>query len=494
MVVFFRLGLKNAWRNLARSTLAILSMALAAAFLTNAISFSRGYSGLYRGQYRAVLGGEISVYNRAFDGEIPSGLSEWSFQRMLQSPFTDALTFYPELASGYLSDAETQAVFDASLLASLQSMRGVSAVYPRYQMPADTLGVGEIRSTPLRGRDIGLDAERLALVGEDTLLFEGRLLEDDDEGEMVAVVSRYQHRAEDADVPKCGDIIHVQVPRMVRIGDNIAFDYTQPVDVYLETVGVVSLFTRNIVSSLETPGGEVLEVNAPLHWQLDDIHIPLQTWKNIWEQAADFPFVPEQIMLQLEDLTYMEDLLTEYRTEHPELTFAGISELVNRAETMLLIENVDILPEATLNMLRRQRGETVQEAMQMDLRVPLSAMIFMNAALVIAANLLIMVNERKTEIGILKAVGSMQRHIMVMALAEALLISCCGAVLGFAAVRFPATLNQLSNHTPLLVTLRSIATDLLNILGASVAAALLFGMIPALNMARLSVNEVLRSE
>ena len=494
MLVFFRLGLKNAWRNMARSTLAILSMALAAAFLTNAISFSRGYSGLYRGQYRAVLGGEISVYNRAFDGEIPSGLSEWSFQRWRRSPFSDVLTFYPELAQGYLSDVQGSTVLGESTLVSLQSMRGVSGVYPRYQMPAETLDTGETRTSPLRGRDAAMDAERVALVGEGTLLFEGRLLSDEDEGQLVAVVSRYQKRAEDADAPKCGDIIHVQVPRMTRVGDNVAFDYAQPVDVYLETVGVLSLFTRNIISSMETPGGEVVEVNIPLHWELDDIHIPMQTWTQIWEQAADFPFVPEQVMLQLEDLTYMEDLLTEYRTKHPELTFVGISELVSRAETMLLIENVDILPEATLNMLRRQRGETVQEAMQMDLRVPLSTMIFMNAALVIAANLLIMVNERKTEIGILKAVGSMQKHIMVMALAEALLISCCGAVLGFIAVRFPATLNQLSNHTPLLLTIRSIATDLLSILGASVVAALLFGMIPALNMARLSVNEVLRSE
>ena len=41
--MFFRLGFQNAWRNLSRSLLAVVSMAVAAAFFTYVISLGKGY-------------------------------------------------------------------------------------------------------------------------------------------------------------------------------------------------------------------------------------------------------------------------------------------------------------------------------------------------------------------------------------------------------------------------------------------------------------------
>jgi hypothetical protein len=71
--MFFRLGAVNAWRNLARSILAVVSMAVAAAFLTYTISLSRGYTHEAFSSFRQVLGGEIVVYAQKVQGEMPNG-------------------------------------------------------------------------------------------------------------------------------------------------------------------------------------------------------------------------------------------------------------------------------------------------------------------------------------------------------------------------------------------------------------------------------------
>ena len=140
----------------------------------------------------------------------------------------------------------------------------------------------------------------------------------------------------------------------------------------------------------------------------------------------------------------------------------------------------------------REAGQ--QRGMAMDLRLPLSIMIFINAALVIASNLLIMVNERRTEIGILKAVGAKRSQVVQMILSEALLTSLLGAFWGFIIFRLPAVFNQLTNNIAFAELLGSLGMDIAFVFGVTAFAALLFGMLPALTMANLSVREVLQTE
>ncbi|MPN06093.1 Macrolide export ATP-binding/permease protein MacB [bioreactor metagenome] len=129
-----------------------------------------------------------------------------------------------------------------------------------------------------------------------------------------------------------------------------------------------------------------------------------------------------------------------------------------------------------------------------DLRLPIALLVLVNAALLVAANILILVAERKKEIAVLKAIGARESEIIKMVLAEAMLVSGVGALLGFSLIRVQAFLNQWTNAVGLLSLIWMLFLDLVIILGMTLFAAILFGWIPAKKYASLSVMEVLRNE
>ena len=493
MILFFKLGATNAWRNLARSVLAILSMALAAGFLTNAISLSRGYPAMIRSSYRAILGGEIIVYGLPFSGEIPEGESSWTYEKSLGNPFTDLGLFFPELMQkGYLASEDQARKIDDDLIHSLEAFEGISSVYPRYQIPGYTLAEGISRETPLRGRDLIKDNS--LIVSPDELLVEGRWFAEEDAGKRVAVISSRQNKPIDMKLPRPGDYITVGVPRISQNGNGLVLDYSNPLHIELEVIGTLEVATREVSTSVPNASGEEVRIQQQMFWLLDEVQIPLETWQNIWNEAADFTYQPYELSLQTSEMAYVEDLVALLRRNYNGVSIYHVPEIATKAENQLLIENYNVLPNAAIENLRSMYVEPGQAAMPLDMRMPLSLMIFLNAALVVASNLLIMINERKTEIGILKAVGALRSEIVSMALAEAIIVACVGAIGGFIFMRVPASLNQLTTRASLGSILSSLSLDLLLVIGASLTASLIFGLLPALRMAGLSVNEVLKSE
>ena len=137
--MFFRLGVVNAWRNLARSLLAIVSMAVAAAFLTYTISLSRGYPHEAFSVFRQMLGGEIVVYAQKVQGEIPSEDSFWTFSKPTETPFTDLSTFHPEIfQQGYLESGQSSIISEESLQ-QIQQETCVDHIAPVFRLPAFTV-------------------------------------------------------------------------------------------------------------------------------------------------------------------------------------------------------------------------------------------------------------------------------------------------------------------------------------------------------------------
>lgn len=477
-MTFIRLGTTNAWRNLARSLFAILSMAVAAGFLTYSISLSRGYPLLYKADCRAVIGGEIVVYARQFGGTIPEGESRWRHSFLAQSPFSDLSDFHPELLNyGYLSSESPKASFQSPDVQELaESLPDIDFIYPRYQLPAYTLDNNR-RSTPLRGRDSDLDA--LLSRHPRELLRDGRWFSEEDEGEMVAVTSFYQKLPEGSHIAEVGSTIVVEVPRLIYVDDEPIFQNTQPLRFELKVVGNIEVVTRQ----LDVEGGSV-----PVYWELPEIQVPLQTWQKIWQEIGGRAYQPEQLTLGYGDLSYLEDSVLSLRQQFPQYTIYGIPEHFQQAERRGLIERL------VLNMEELIVTEDTQSALPLDLRLPFTVLIFINAALVVASNLLIMVNERKTEIGILKAVGSQRGQVLLMILSEALLISLVGASVGFIFFRIPATLNQLTNGLRINTILSSILQDAAIVYSVSFVFSLVFGLLPGLRTANLSVMEVLRNE
>ena len=158
MLFFLRMGIINARRNVAQSMLAVLSISLAAAFMTHAISLGRGYAQGYKASYRSQLGGEVVVYAHSITPDFTRSTDNWHYKQLPQTPLSSLEIFYPEvLSQGYLHQLDHSSLSEQALDA-MRSMKNITEVYPRYQIPViltDLSGQQHVRM--LRGRDASMD-------------------------------------------------------------------------------------------------------------------------------------------------------------------------------------------------------------------------------------------------------------------------------------------------------------------------------------------------
>lgn len=484
--MFFRLGAVNAWRNLARSILAVVSMAVAAAFLTYTISLSRGYTHEAFSSFRQVLGGEIIVYAQKVQGEMPNGDSFWSFSRPTENPFTDLAVFHPEIyKQGYLDSSQSQ-IISPEDVAQLAEEVGIDGVSPVYRLPAFTLLSDQYRyQSDVRARDF---QNELPINRPESLVYSGRWFVPEDEGKAVAVVSRLQELPTGVRSPEPGSRIVLEFPSVKKdqFGE-VYMDYSKPIYKEFSIIGNFVSPTREYSWQ-----GDIDTQTETLYWWTNEIQIPYSTWLDIWQEAAgDLEYPVSQLMLQSHDLTYLEDIVLNLVNNYPEYSFVSVPNQSTMAMERQLIEKFLAVPKS---MVEASVQKVTQQGMAMDLRVPMMILVLLNAALLVAANMLIMINERKREMAILKSVGAKRIDITVMALTEALIIAIVGASIGFLFFRIPGALNQMTNSQGLITIMKSIVVDLAQVLSATAAVSLLFGLIPAVKLAGMSVMNVLRSE
>jgi ABC-type antimicrobial peptide transport system permease subunit len=471
-MILFKLGVNNARANFARSALAILSMCIAAGFLTYAISLGRGYSQGRLAVMRSIIGGEIVAYARQFGGVLPEADSIWEHVFFSESPSSDISFFRPELLEfGYLRTGDDRAHFRSSDIKALSNtVLGTTFIYPRYQMPA--FYVNQNRNlAPLRGRDLELD--RKQFIHPETHLREtGRWFDESDEGQMVAIVSLSNGFAFSDQFPlQEGTKLQIQVPQISYVNGEAVFLYANLREFELTIIGILHVPTR------------VDENNIQLFWELPEVLIPLRTWKEIWHEVGGGEYFPEQVSIGHSNMIYLEDVVQEFRHQFPHFTFYSTIEHSLMAFERGLIDGGTPLLELVM-----------QPAMPLDMRLPFTLMLFFNAALIVASNLLIMVNERKKEIAIMKAVGSIRREIITIVLTESVVISLLGITAGFLIYRIPMLLNQIIAGVAFWVSLQSIVIDILIVYSISLLFTLVFGMLPGLKTANLSVMEVFRGE
>ena len=477
--MFWRLGLLGVQRNVHRSLMGIISMAMAAGFMAFALSFSRGVPTGFYAETSAMIGGEIVLYAPSFDGSSALDAAGWEYHLYSDFSNTDMDTFYPEFAqNGFVTFQPYEKGFSGSEVRELSNIPYVSAVYPRYQMPAWSLTETGLRQTPVRGRDETLDA--LLRVHPEELIVAGRWFAASDKGRPVAVVSAQQHYAAGEEPAQVGDTITVKIPTARTYQDKNVYEYSTEHTFELEVVGIIEVPTRELAWE-GYEGATKVWYFWDMMWLLDDIQVPLSTWEAMWESISQDEYIPEQLSLVIEDTTALEDIAAEIRVRSPERTVVSIAGLMRKAERELLLEDPTLFAEYALkagsdNLVAEA---DVQQGVAQDLRLPLVVIIFANAGLIVSANLLLMVQERRKEIGVLKSVGALRRDIVCMVLSEALCIALCGAALGFTFFKLPASANQISSGVHIAAVVWSFVQDLILALGVAATVALLFGTIPA---------------
>lgn len=510
--MFFRLGFQNAWRNLSRSLLAVVSMAVAAAFFTYVISLGKGYVNQAGQPLRNMLGGEIVVYADKTSAEAPKEKDRWLYHQGETDPFTDLPFLFPDLAqTGYLHIEQTTMGFSPGQLNTFTNTKGVDGVGAFHRLPAEIIQEidPETSKTPIpehlliknedgtfRGPEItyrsgiqGRDWQTNSDYSLETFVSSGRWFEEADQNQWVGIVSANQTLPSFASVPLPGEIITIEVPSFVQKNGEWIADYTQAHRFEIEIIGNLNIVSRT-VDYIKGIDGWVTE---PVYAYLNEVYLPLPIWNQIWTQvAAGVSYTPTEVLLRVKDLTYLQDIVLDLQHAFPQYSFVDIPHHLERVHSQLSLE--PIIPAGARRALEDRVDPFRQSVITADLRKPITLLVLLNAGLLVAANILILVSERKKEIAVLKAMGGRESELIRMILAEALLVSGVGASMGFFFIRIQAVLNQLTNPLGLFVILGLFLRDFFFVLGVTLLSAMLFGWIPAKKYASLPVMEVLRNE
>jgi putative ABC transport system permease protein len=159
-----------------------------------------------------------------------------------------------------------------------------------------------------------------------------------------------------------------------------------------------------------------------------------------------------------------------------------------------MVEQISgVLPQARVTALRQAvtlRMETVGQLSRFALAV--SAVVVAIGGLVVLTTMLSAVAERRQEIGLFRALGFRQRHVMRIILIEAALVSLAGGLFGWLLGMGMAVLltPHLANITMPVIWQPWLA---LGAIGGAVLVGLLASLYPAVNAARLDPTTALRS-
>jgi hypothetical protein len=476
--------------------LSVVSMGVAAAVLTGALYVAAGYPGHAFLPHRVFAGGDIMIFPRNLsisDSSQGPGGDSPVFTQLERDWISELYAYYPDAYDYGVVASGQRAWFDLdSILARLSGIEFVADIYPYYILPAYErffdYGMGYEKSavSAIRGRDIEKDRTQLYL--QDYVAF-GRPLAAADEGRYRALVDMARNSTPGYGAigqfgTSMGGKLELAVPAVTLTipqgeGESRArFDWSALRSYSFQVVGGLAFVT--------------VEEPYPRYYATPQVVVPLDVFLSIWKEVTGgHPVAVPQVTVSISSLVSVETYTRRLQELLPDCTVMSVPGAASLGSMR------GGLPENWGQWRRASaQGSVVagQAMLPAETRWVVLGLTYMIAALVVASNSLIILTQRKREIGVLRAVGAKRRDIMVMVMTEIAAISVFGAVLGYGIVRMAVIWHQLSAKTSLVSIGASAIIDGLKIMGVTVLCALVFGLFPALRTTAISTVDVLRSE
>lgn len=523
--MFIKLGILNSQRQLGRSMLVLLAMALSAVSLTSAMSFSDGAMAGAAMTYRQIFGGEIIAFPVRWAGQQNDDITGdglLNYQRLERNRLSWMEWLYPELYDkGFLTYSESSPgeFFAPADLEAMQQLPGIKGVSTFPQLPASivTEAFGE-RGMPvavmpaqpgyLPGRGFTQqEQQNAAPVAIPNAIFyapkdqvEALAAEIPDEaitGPYGALpfdeIQRMKYRSAESSLkdsmclPPPGKTMTLALPQLRITGQGVIQPiFTDSLKVDLTVVSKAAIPTRTIVwlNPIGNQEEETSYLHAPIVW------VPVSTWDALWQKASGgLPYVSSNVSLQVEDMGKLDSMVVELQNRFPDYTFVSVPNLQYRAESLNLLDRFFRAPRHLWDL----KGKSTL-AVPVELGRVMGMLMYLVAGMLIASRMLTGASARRKEIGVLKALGARRKDITVMALTEAFLITIMGSTAGFAVVRLGAIFKQISNDVPMSIILNGTVSEYGMVVGVATAISMLFALIPAVRMANLTVMEVLRND
>lgn len=469
-----RLAFSNVWRRLSRSVLTLFAMAVAAMVLTSGMSMSQGVARRTFEEYSKYLQGDILIYSPGFVGASPvtKGAERVVRHTLADSGFNTLLRFYPDLRTkGYYAEEDwAYEALSADTLAEIASTPGVVKVSPHLVMPAAAKG-SMLTLMP-------------APTGYEEYISEGTVVSES-AGLLKVVVNAY------GSIPdvKLHELITLQIPTYSLDHSGIPFvDSSQPSTAYeAEVVGMVSWPTRAF--AWQGPADVWMSEQGYVH--APDVYLTEQAWHAIWQaQSHGLPYGATAVSVTIDQMEFLYTRTNDLRAQYPHLAILPISQVVQQALRSGLIDKFYQAPRSLW------AGELNQEPSfaSQDFAKITGVLLFVNAGMLLASQMLAAVSSRRKEIGILKAIGARQREVITLILVEALVLAIIGAAAGFLLVRLAALHQAITNGVAWFNVVRNALVEMAIVLGLTSGLALVFGALPAWRVARLTVMEVFRNE
>lgn len=470
-----RLAWANILHRLTRTGMTVFAMAIAAAVATSGMSLSRGVARMADKDYRDYYGGDILVFTPTFVGASPVYDAESTVSRAIlsDSGFNALVQLYPQFVTeGYLQyDKYPYSPIPPQQIAKLAEHPGVHSLQLNYVFPA------LISNRDVKAR-VFSPAARLKLV-------EGKE-PSDRTGVLEIVVNAYG-----GPTLGVGDKVELSVPVMGLGASSVPYaDFTSIKTYEAVVVGVVKWPTRELMYQAPGAGTEPIYEQGYVH--SPEVYFTEAEWQRLWgEQAGGQPYPVMSLSVSVNNLADLNSIAASLRAAFTALTIKTVPEVARHVERYNLLDYFYRIPRS--HWLNEHETVT-QDYLPVELGFVSSILLFASAGMLLAGQMLAAITERKKEIGVLKALGARSREIVGMILAEGLLLSTSGSLIGFLFIRLLGVHRDISNSIGWATILRTTLVEMGVVMGMTTSIALLFSALPAARMARLSVMEVFRNE